>query len=138
MDYLRNGGNIPENLPQPKTVYSEQLKVLKDLFKMNDEPSKPHTSGVNSSKKFKDSSPKKEKTSKFPEKKEKTTIYQSVKGLSTSIASSSGNGFIRKWENNAPYYIFYTTIPKSPATMSQKNAITFTGEYFMKNLSQYN
>ncbi|XP_045479337.1 probable tyrosyl-DNA phosphodiesterase [Harmonia axyridis] len=125
LKYLLNGDNIPESLPQPKSVYLEQLKVLKDLLKIDNATAGP-SEGIPQKKIKADNSSKLEKSKKFPEKKEKKTIYQSVKGESSTASTSEATGMLKKWEQNAPYFVFYTTIPKSPATLKQKNSITFT------------
>ncbi|XP_044747626.1 probable tyrosyl-DNA phosphodiesterase [Coccinella septempunctata] len=128
LDYLKKGEDIPHNLPQPKNVYLEQLKVLKDILKIKPPDSnQPQTSAERSTKKFKDTnSSNVARSSKFPEKKEKTTIYQSLKGATSSTSFSSDDSMLKRWDRNAPYYIFFTTIPKSPPTLKHKNSITFT------------
>ncbi|KAK9876580.1 hypothetical protein WA026_013960 [Henosepilachna vigintioctopunctata] len=132
LEYLKNGNTIPENLPQPKTLYTEQLEILKGLGTTKATLTSSNQAGASTSyekslkNKVNNEIPADEKNGAIPNKKAKTTIYQSVKEEVTSKAIGSRSDMLQKWNLNYPYYIFYTTIPKSPDTLRQKNSITFT------------
>ncbi|KAL3266588.1 hypothetical protein HHI36_010752 [Cryptolaemus montrouzieri] len=126
LEYLKNDEKIPDDLPQPKNVYQEQLQVFKSVSKISVSQQEPCSSKGKSPKKFKiDSITEENKKKNFSEKKVKTTIYQSVKHEQATSLSGENN-MLKKWLCNSPYFIFYTTIPKSPDTLKQKNGITFT------------
>lgn len=98
---LKDGGDIPKNWPQSHSLYQDQLSILKSIEKINIEEN------ASSSK-------------EPPAKKLKTD------GDTTRIKNTSANTMLEKLKANAPYNLFFTTIPKSSATLSQKNAITFS------------
>jgi tyrosyl-DNA phosphodiesterase-1 len=95
MEWLKMDKNqIPDNLPQNKSVYLEQLEVLGPLLNV-----KPEIKASSSS--------------------------SSTMSDSSSEEAKPGT-MLEKLKNAAPYNFFFTTIPKSPDTLKQSNAITFT------------
>lgn len=116
---------LPDNMPQPKNVYLEQIEILKPIIKYNvpkdsnKQKSMPDLSG--------DAGP----SSKKESNKGKTKVYN-AKLDSEAVASykemCKPGTMLEKLEKAAPYNLFFTTINKAPETLNQPNAITFTGK----------
>ncbi|KAG5897164.1 hypothetical protein JTB14_020893 [Gonioctena quinquepunctata] len=110
---------IPDNLPQPKSLYLEQLEILRPIIKESQKQSpniskggKPSSLASSSSSSASQSS----STSYRPGDKQNTNTYSKLeKGT-----------MMEKLQRAAPYNLFFTTIIKAPETLKQPNAITFT------------
>ncbi|XP_018573355.1 probable tyrosyl-DNA phosphodiesterase isoform X2 [Anoplophora glabripennis] len=111
---------IPDNSPQPKNVYLEQIEILKPIIAKKNvskdsskQKSMPDLSG--------DAGPS---SSKKVSNKGKTTIYNGE--LNTGVQLAKPGTMLEKLEKAAPYNLFFTTVNKAPETLKQPNAITFT------------
>lgn len=117
---------IPDNLPQPKNVYLEQIEILKPIIAKtsipkdsNKQKSMPDLSGG--------AGPS---SGKKVSNKGKTTIYNGE--LNSGIVQLPKPGtMLDKLEKAAPYNLFFTTVNKAPETLKQPNAITFTGNTYV-------
>lgn len=140
---------IPDNMPQPKDIYLDQIQILKSILKIKSDTTtdftKPASSSaskqiLNSVKVFgKQSKPAEESkivdltqspsssNVKRVSNKGKTTLYNSVSELSDPTPAKPGT-MLEKLKKAAPYNIFFTTVIKAPETTKQPNGITFTGE----------
>lgn len=133
---------IPENMPQPRNIYLEQIEILKPMLKIKlkarlekNEDTRPSTSSKNElpTKSLKDlnvidltQSPISSKGKRLSNKG-KTTSYNSRIDINNQNKLEPGT-MLEKLSKAAPYNIFFTTICKSPETNKQPNAVTFTGE----------
>lgn len=102
MDLLQQDKiEIPSSFPQDKSVYLEQIEVLRPLVQKKKE-TQPQAS-----------------TSKIP-----VTVEPVRKTSSKNL--SSGATMLEKLERAAPYNLFFTKIPKSEETLKNPDTITFT------------
>lgn len=147
-------GEVPENMPQPKNIYLEQIAVLKPILKLktkSPEQTAEPTNSVRSSEnkvasddlriKQKNKSEVVDLTQspscsnvKRISNKGKTTSYNSETDVNNKVKVKAGS-MLEKMEKAAPYNIFFTTIIKAPQTTQQPNAITFTGNNTIRFLS---
>lgn len=144
---------IPENMPQPKQMYLDQIEILKPIwqaqkasespkaseFKKKDPEStvennvkielkkdiKPSLESGPSSSKSPGKVSRKGKTTKFNSKTEEKPM------TSEADVKCNPGTMLDKMQKNSPYNLFFTTIPKSPETYKETNSITFTGKYFL-------
>lgn len=62
-------------------------------------------------------------------------LVKTTKFIPTStykvVDSNIGWNMQKKWENAAPYHLFFTKIPDSPPTLYESNAISFTGNLYI-------
>ncbi|KAL1506295.1 hypothetical protein ABEB36_005686 [Hypothenemus hampei] len=116
---------IPENLPQPRQVYLDQLAILKPmLMSERSDTIKENFKTI-------------DLTSDAPStSNEASSSYQSSAGTNKAKVSKKSKvdntarcekgTMLEKLEKNTPYNIFFTQIPKSPETLKESNSITFT------------
>lgn len=101
MDLLREDKiEIPSKFPQDKSVYLEQIEILRPLLK-NTQESQPQTS-----------------TSKM------SVTVDPVPKASPNIIQK--DTMAEKLERAAPYNLFFTKIPKSEETVKNSDTIAFT------------
>ncbi|CAH1958746.1 unnamed protein product [Acanthoscelides obtectus] len=140
-DFIKMGDNlkIPSNMPQPESLYKEQLEILNPILKADSRvvPAENTNSNTKSPTKDRNSTQKTPSASKPGNSKEvagsskgrissmgKTTSFQS--SIDTGDEKAPPGSMLEKLETVAPYNLFFTTINKAPATLTQPNAITFT------------
>lgn len=105
---------LPSDYPQTKQIVLEQLTVLRDIKKIKLDINKTVQPGSSSNEQNRTSS------------RNKSTTY--VPSFSTSKNNiNSKCTTLEKLNQNMPYNLFFTIIPDSSETITQKNAITFTG-----------
>ncbi|XP_060531183.1 probable tyrosyl-DNA phosphodiesterase isoform X2 [Cylas formicarius] len=118
---------IPDNMPQPKQLYLEQLEILGPILKSQNNissspihqiPSREDTFETNNTKEASTSSGTTKKTSR----KGKCTNYV---GDCDEVMHCQSGTTLQKLKQNGPYNLFFTTILKSPETTKEKNGITF-------------
>lgn len=147
---------IPNNMPQPRNIYLEQIEVLKPLLKNKHIPivnsgSLPSASEMLSKTKEMPTSGKPiEKSSqqlvsidltspsgsgiKRVSNKGKMTLYSLKTELNNQNIIAKTGTMLEKLEKAHPYNIFFTTVIKAPETTKQPNGITLTGKF---NFNQY-
>lgn len=142
-------GDVPSDLAQPKSVYLEQIEILKPILKTlkdtntvqaKQPDTKPEakleTSKGSNSRLFEKqqkkqmaeagTSQKKGASAEEIERKTGIVTLSSIKVLPYDKNSKKGT-MLEKLERTAPYNLFFTTISKSPDTLNQFNSATFTG-----------
>lgn len=113
-EFLEKGEplELPPDYPQQKNVILEQLQVIKGI--RNIKPmEKQLESVVNTN----------GETSRQSTRQKSTSF---VPNTTQSTVKCSGQTMLKKLEDNAPYNLFFTTIPDSVKTITHKNSITFT------------
>ncbi|XP_030766890.1 probable tyrosyl-DNA phosphodiesterase [Sitophilus oryzae] len=121
---------IPDNMPQPKDVYLEQLDILRPIIEA---AKKPINNIAKSQTEIKeeslDSNNMQPSTSKVS-RKGKTTVFNPFSIVKTEnselVKNTVAGTMLHKLKVNDPYNLFFTTIPKSPETYKETNAVTFT------------
>ncbi|KAF5302230.1 hypothetical protein FQA39_LY10269 [Lamprigera yunnana] len=104
---------LPPDYPQQKSVVLEQLEVLRGMRNIKSAAAeyKPPSFNVG-------------QTSRMSTRLKSTSyIPNSAESFSKPV---SGSTMMEKLNNNAPYNLFFTTIPDSPETTRHTNTITFT------------
>lgn len=99
---------MPDVIPQPKETAIKSEQTLPQISE-NDTFNTPSTSEVR----------------EIPSGR-KTTAYRATEELREKPTSPCC--MLEKLEKAAPYNIFFNTIIKAPETLTQPNAITFTGK----------
>lgn len=97
---------IPDNMPQPKEVYIEQINILRPIL-------------LSESSSNNQIIPKAVST-------HSASTSTLTKGKTTDTSAKPGT-MLDKLEKNSPYNLFFTVIPKSPETGNEINSLTFTG-----------
>jgi len=115
---------LPPDYPQSKQVVIEQLDILKGLKGIR----QPKDNNVNQKEqqRIQPSTSTSSSVNRLLSKNKSTSFIPNNAKLSGVDQSSGGITMAEKLNANAPYNLFFTTIPDSPATLNQKNAITFT------------
>ncbi|XP_076274213.1 tyrosyl-DNA phosphodiesterase glaikit isoform X2 [Rhynchophorus ferrugineus] len=115
---------IPDDMPQPQEVYLDQLEILKGILKVKKEL---HISFTIENKPVENNHLKGEPSSSKVSMKGKTTIYNASTSENLDLIEESSPGtMLDRLKANSPYNLFFTTIPKSPDTSKEQNAVTFT------------
>uniref|UniRef100_A0AAR5QH68 PBZ-type domain-containing protein n=1 Tax=Dendroctonus ponderosae TaxID=77166 RepID=A0AAR5QH68_DENPD len=109
---------IPENMPQTKENYLEQLEILRPILQARKSSEAPETKTTTSTQNRKE--PKPQATS-CSGSSGKICGKTAVDNTQCSVGS-----MLDKLQKNAPYNLFFTTIPKSQHTLSAPNSVTFT------------
>ncbi|KAH1019796.1 hypothetical protein HUJ04_009564 [Dendroctonus ponderosae] len=109
---------IPENMPQTKENYLEQLEILRPILQARKSSEAPETKTITSTQNRKE--PKPQATS-CSGSSGKICGETAVENTQCSVGSMLG-----KLQKNSPYNLFFTTIPKSQHTLSAPNSVTFT------------
>ena len=118
--FLEEGDEFtfPNDFPQSKEIVLEQLKILKSLLKapkcVNSEPSTATTSTKGNC------------ANQEIKKITKSTNFVPSVDSTATFKNNEGN-MVEKLNRAAPYYVFFTKVPKAPKTLKQDYSITFTG-----------
>nr|CAH7733886.1 unnamed protein product [Callosobruchus chinensis] len=142
-DFIKMGDTvkIPDDMPQPASLYKEQIEILKPILKSSSKNGVADDSDDLTAKKPSNNTLK-QKAQKSPSStgsssevagsskgrvsnRGKTTSYQST-GDTIDYKKAPPGSMLEKLERVAPYNLFFTTISKAPETLTQPNAITFT------------
>ncbi|CAG9772390.1 unnamed protein product [Ceutorhynchus assimilis] len=112
---------IPDNMPQPKQLYLEQIEILKPILAAQ-KPKETEKKRVETVKNNMESVASSSSSCGKVSKKGKTTIFTST----SEEATCSPGSMLEKLKKNAPYNLFFTTIPKSQSTFKEVNSVSFT------------
>lgn len=124
---------IPDDLPQPKNVYMEQIEILKPLLKSESKSEskaevKTKKTSPRATKMDISDQPSTSSASQITRVSSKGKITTYTADQECQIQSAPPGSTLAKLEKAAPYNIFFTTIIKASETLTQPNAITFTGK----------
>lgn len=104
---------IPENLPQSKENYLEQLEILRPILETR---KSSETTGTKA--------PVSAQSKSHAAASCSGKIGEKTTAENTECTAGS---MLEKLQKNAPYNLFFTTIPKSQHTLRAPNSVTFTG-----------